>query len=61
MMKPNLMIAPDYWLGSGIRLEQVNGFSLLKFTDELQARSDSLLECSKSGVITLEEKENCLA
>lgn len=50
------MIAPSYWLGSGIRLEQVNGFSLFKFTDELQSRSDSLLERSKAGVITLEEK-----
>lgn len=56
MMKPKLMIEPSYWLGTGITLETVNGFKLFKFTDELQARSDELLERSKSGLFTPDEK-----
>ena len=56
MMTPKLMIEPTYWLETGIKLENVNNFSFFKFTDELQARSDELLERSKSGLITPEEK-----
>ncbi|MBD2197047.1 hypothetical protein H6G08_14665 [Calothrix anomala FACHB-343] len=50
------MIEPSYWLGTGIKLEKVNNLNFFKFTDELQARSDELLERSKSGLITVEEK-----
>jgi len=56
MMTPKLMIEPSYWLGTGIKLEKVNNLNLFKFTDELQARSDELLERSKSGLMTPEEK-----
>lgn len=56
MMNPKLMIEPSYWLGTGIKLEKVNNLNFFKFTDELQARSDELLERSKSGLITAEEK-----
>lgn len=56
MMTPKLMIEPSYWLSTGIKLEKVNNLQLFKFTDELQARSDELLERSKSGLITPEEK-----
>jgi hypothetical protein len=56
MLKPKLMIEPSYWLGTGIKFEKVNGFNLFKFTDELQARSDELLERSKLGLLTPEEK-----
>ncbi|WP_313941855.1 MULTISPECIES: hypothetical protein [Calothrix] len=56
MMTPKLMIEPSYWLGTGIKLEKVNNLNFFKFTDELQARSDELLERSKSGLITVEEK-----
>jgi len=56
MMTPKLMIEPSYWLSTGIKLEKVNNLNLFKFTNELQARSDELLERSKSGLITPEEK-----
>lgn len=56
MMTPKLMIEPSHWLGTGIKLEKVNNLNLFKFTDELQARSDDLLERSKSGLITPEER-----
>lgn len=50
------MVEPSYWLETGIKLEKVNNLILFKFTDELQARSDELLERSKAGLIALEEK-----
>ena len=56
MMTPKLMIEPSYWLETGIKIEKVNNLKFFKFTDELQARSDELLERSKSGLITPEEK-----
>ncbi|MEH2052363.1 hypothetical protein [Nostoc sp.] len=56
MMTPKLMIEPSYWLETGIKLNKVNNLNLFKFTEELQERSDDLLERSKSGLITLEEK-----
>jgi hypothetical protein len=56
MMKPKLMIEPSSWLGSGVRLEQVGELRLFKFTDNLQARSDELLERNKIGNLTLEEQ-----
>ena len=56
MIKPKLMIEPSCWLATGIQLEKVDGLSLFKFTDELQARSDQLLEQSKTGILTSEER-----
>ena len=56
MMTPKLMIEPSYWLETGIKLEKVNNLNIFKFTDELQSRSDELLEKSKLGLITAEEK-----
>ncbi|MEH1784627.1 hypothetical protein [Nostoc sp.] len=56
MMTPKLMIEPSYWLEIGIKLDKVNNLNLFKFTEELQERSDDLLERSKSGLITPEEK-----
>ncbi|MEH1852788.1 MAG: hypothetical protein V7L11_14250 [Nostoc sp.] len=50
------MIEPSYWLETGIKLDKVNNLNLFKFTEELQERSDDLLERSKSGLITPEEK-----
>lgn len=56
MIDPKLMIEPSYWLETGIKLEKVNNLNLFRLTDELQARSDELLEKTKSGLITREEK-----
>lgn len=50
------MIEPSYWLETGIKLEKVNNLNVFRLTDELQARSDELLEKTKLGLITTEEK-----
>ncbi|NEQ65451.1 MAG: hypothetical protein F6J86_29165 [Symploca sp. SIO1B1] len=55
-MKPKLMVEPSYWLETGIKFQTVNGVKLFKFSDELQTRSDELLEFSKSRLLTPEEK-----
>ncbi|BAZ15965.1 hypothetical protein NIES4071_78380 [Calothrix sp. NIES-4071] len=56
MIDPKLMIEPSYWLETGIKLEKVNNLNFFRLTDELQARSDELLDKNKSGLITKEEK-----
>ena len=50
-----MMIQPSSLLPNGIEIEQINNFNLFKFTDNLQARSDELLERSKVGLLTLDE------
>jgi hypothetical protein len=56
LLKPKLMIEPSYWLEPGIRLEKVGEVQLFKFTAELQARSDELLERSKQTELPAEEQ-----
>ena len=54
-MTVQMMIQPSSLLPDGFEIQQVNNFNLFKFTDDLQARSDELLERSKSGLLTPEE------
>ena len=54
-MNAQMMIQPSSLLPNGIEIEQINNFNLFKFTDNLQARSDELLERSKVGLLTLDE------
>ncbi|MBA2750596.1 MAG: hypothetical protein H0U45_18185 [Tatlockia sp.] len=54
-MNAQMMIQPSSLLPNGIEIEQINNFNLFKFTDELQSRSDELLERNKNGVLTLDE------
>lgn len=54
-MIAQMMIQPSSLLPDGIEIQPVNNFNLFKFTEDLQARSDELLERSKSGLITPEE------
>lgn len=54
-MTPQVMIQPSSWLPAGIQLTQVNNFKLFRFTDDLQARSDELMERSKAGLLTPDE------
>jgi hypothetical protein len=42
------MVQPSSWVESGIKLSKVRDLNLFKFTDELQARLDSLAERKKS-------------
>ena len=46
------MVQPSSLLPKGIQISQVNNLNLFKFTDELQARSDELLERSKAELLT---------
>ncbi|WP_009632275.1 hypothetical protein [Synechocystis sp. PCC 7509] len=54
-MTAQMMIQPSSLLPNGIEIRQVNNFNLFKFTDELQSRSDELLERNKNGLLTLDE------
>lgn len=56
MINPKFMIEPSYWLETGIKLEKVNNLNFFRLSNELQARSDELLNKTKSGLITKEEK-----
>lgn len=55
IMTAQMMIQPSSLLPNGIEIRQVNNFNLFKFTDDLQARSDELLERNKVGLLTPEE------
>ena len=54
-MTAQMMIQPSSLLPNGIEIRQVNNFNLFKFTDDLQARSDELLERNKVGLLTSSE------
>ncbi len=54
-MTAQMMIQPSSLLPDGIEIKQVNNFKLFKFTDDLQARSDELLERNKAELLTPEE------
>ena len=54
-MNAQMMIQPSSLLPNGIEIEQINNFNLFKFTDNLQARSNELLERSKVGLLTVDE------
>lgn len=54
-MTVQMMIQPSSLLPDGIKIQQVNDFHLFKFTEDLQARSDELLERNKAGLLTSEE------
>ena len=54
-MTAQMMIQPSSLLPDGIEIKQVNNFNLFKFTEDLQARSDQLLERNKAELLTPEE------
>lgn len=55
-MSQQLMVPPSSLIFSGIQLKQLNEVYLFRFTDELQTRSENLLESSKAGTLTPEEE-----
>jgi hypothetical protein len=58
VMTPVSIIEPSSWLRSGIAVEKVDGVNLIKFTAELHARLEELLEKRKAGQLTpVEEAE----
>lgn len=54
-MTAQMMIQPSSLLPNGIEIRQINNFNLFKFTDNLQSRSDELLERNKAGLLTPDE------
>jgi hypothetical protein len=53
-MKP-AVVKPSSWLENGIFIEKVNHVNLFKFTDELQARMQELLDGKNADSLTPEE------
>lgn len=51
----NVVVKPSSWLTTGIRVEKVNNINLFKFTKELGARMQELLDKRKADLLTLEE------
>ncbi len=51
-----VVISPPSLLEKGIKVEQIAGLLLFKFTDELQSRLEDLLEKNKTGYLTLENE-----
>lgn len=56
VMTPVLLIEPSSWLRSEITIESVDGVNLVKFTNELHARLEELLEKRKAGLLTSQEE-----
>lgn len=53
-MTPSL-IKPSFWLEKGVLIENVNSVNLFKFTDELHARMQELVDKKQADSITSEE------
>ncbi|PLZ05231.1 hypothetical protein [Fischerella thermalis] len=51
----NVVVKPSSWLTTGIRVEKVNNLNLFKFTKELGARMQELLDKKKADLLTPEE------
>jgi hypothetical protein len=50
-----VVISPQSWLETGIKVEVVDNLRLFKFTDQLQSRLEELLEQNTTGALTPEE------
>lgn len=50
-----VVISPQSWLETGIKVEVVDNLRLFKFTDQLQSRLEELLERNTTGALTPEE------
>jgi hypothetical protein len=55
-MLTELMVKPSLWIEKEIQFSQVKGLYLFKFTEELQARLDTLSEQEKQGHLNSEEE-----
>jgi hypothetical protein len=51
-----IMAQSSFWVESGIKISNVRGLNLFKFTDELQSCLDDLSERKKTDVLTDEEE-----
>lgn len=55
-MITQIMVQPSSWVETGIKISNVRGLNLFKFTDELQSRLDDLSERKKTTALTDEEE-----
>lgn len=49
------MVQPSHWVEVGVKIQQVRGLNLFKFTEELQTRLETLLTRKKENTLTSEE------
>ena len=49
------MVQPSFWIEVGIEIQKVRGLNLFKFTNELQARLETLIDRQKANSLTPEE------
>jgi hypothetical protein len=49
------MVQPSFWIEVGIQLQKVRGLNLFKFTEDLQARLEVLIDRQKANLLTTEE------
>ncbi|MBP0020418.1 MAG: hypothetical protein J7647_23055 [Cyanobacteria bacterium SBLK] len=54
-MVTQTMVQPSSWVEAGIQIQKVRELNLFKFTDELQARLETLIDRKKNNVLTPEE------
>jgi hypothetical protein len=50
------MVQPSFWIEAGLQIQKVRGLNLFKFTDDLQARLEILLDQHKNNSLTEAEK-----
>ncbi|MCC5662430.1 hypothetical protein LC653_00395 [Nostoc sp. CHAB 5784] len=49
------VVKPSFWLENGVLIEKVNHLNLFKFTDELHARMQELVDGKNADSLTPEE------
>jgi hypothetical protein len=55
-MNPQLMIQPSSFIDAGIQIKPIRGLFLFKFSDDLQARLESLNEKKRELSLTPDEE-----
>jgi hypothetical protein len=55
-MIAQLMVQPSSFIRSGVQMSQMGDIAVFKFTDQLQARMESLLSQSKQDTLTDDER-----
>jgi hypothetical protein len=54
-MVTQTIVQPSSWIEEGIQLQNTRGLNLFKFTEDLQMRLKTLIDCQKANLLTPEE------
>lgn len=54
-MVTQTMVQPSSWIERGIKIQQIRGLNLFKFTDDIQTRFETLIDRQKANLLTPEE------